>query len=367
VSAARAVLAAVVAVLVGAALLASTAASGAAHGAGGSSALRSVQSTRWPESLLLRQTLVANQLISGDFLFAMISRTTSPERGPYRLTRTDLRNGTVKKGPLFKLATIAYASGRLWVSGTSHQDATAVQVDAMTLRATRSYRLGRALPALPRTIVSPGPAQSVWLGSNGRLIRVNLKSGHVLARAVVPPGYVVSGASTDPRLRYLYVSFAKKMSGGIAGAAVVEYAAASGRELARNVKDVSYSVAGAGLTASADGVWASFRTGMLGATIHLRRDGLTLAPPPARHTQVAHLLDWPMAASTLYSARSLWIANAAVFVGCINGTTGRVGATERLSAPQTIELLAIDPARERLIGIDEALRVVEITPPAACW
>jgi len=38
-------------------------------------------------------------------------------------------------------------------------------------------------------------------------------------------------------------------------------------------------VAGAVPTAPAPGVWASYRTGMLGATILLRRDGLATVLP----------------------------------------------------------------------------------------
>src|SRR5579872_2555124 len=51
----------------------------------------------WPERTLLHEQLPMNQVVSGGFLFAMASLTTTPERGPYRLVRTTLATRTIVK------------------------------------------------------------------------------------------------------------------------------------------------------------------------------------------------------------------------------------------------------------------------------
>lgn len=325
----------------------------------------------WPERVIVRERVPAEQVVFGTFLFTMISRTTSPERGPYRLTRTDLHTGAVTRGPLFALPRIAAASGRLWITGASRGRAEAVELDPATLRAVRTIVVGRSFGDSPFIGVAPGRSGSVWLGSNQTLVRVAARSGRVLARASVPGRDVVADAATDPSRRFLYVSFATKVRGGVAYAALSEYDAVSGRELAQATsKLLGYSVGGATLTAVRGGVWASFRTGMLGLTIHFRQRDLSLLTPPGAKAALGRadtLFHWPMSATTLFGGRSLWLTNEAGVLACLDPGTARVRAREHLPPSRTLDLLAVDPTRHRLFALNNAITLVEITPPASCW
>jgi hypothetical protein len=123
------------------------------------------------------------------------------------------------------------------------------------------------------------------------------------------------------------------------------------------------------LTAVPGGVWASFRTGMLGLTIHLRRRDLTLIAPPGAgiaKTPATGLFHWPMSATTLYAGGALWLTNEAGFMACLDARKGGVRALERIPRSPQIALLSADPASRRLLALANG-DVVELTPPERCW
>lgn len=346
------------------ALLAATTAIGIPTAAGAARA-------PWAERPLLHEQLPSYQAVSGSSLYAMVSQTNTPERGPYRLVRTNLTNGTSTRGPLFKLPTVAVVAGRLWLTGSEHGLPLAVEVDPLSLRTIRTVHFTHGYGAFPLVEVAPGPSGSVWLGADRTLMRVAAASGQTLARTTVPTGFVIAGVVTDPDRAHLYVSLARKVHGGLAGGALVEDNAASGAQLASASSPLlSESVAGSGLTAVPGGVWASFRTGMLGLTLHLRqRDLAQIAPPGPQvaSTPANGLFHWPMSASTLYAAGSLWLTNESGVLACLDPVTGRVRARERISPQEVLDLLAVDPAAHHLIALNNATTLIEITPPASCW
>ena len=325
----------------------------------------------WSQRTVLHEQLPSYQVVSRGSLYKMVSRTNTPERGPYRLVRTNLTNGTSTRGPLFKLPTVAVVAGRLWITGSEHGLPLAVEVDPLSLRTIRTIHFTQGYGAFPLVEVAPGPSGSVWLGADRTLIRVAAASGQTLARTSVPTGFVIAGVVTDPDRAHLYVSLARKVHGGLAGGALVEDNAASGAQLARASSPLlSESVAGSGLTAVPGGVWASFRTGMLGLTLHLRqRDLAQIAPPGPKvaSTPANGLFHWPMSASTLYAAGSLWLTNESGVLACLDPVTGRVQARERISPQEVLDLLAVDPAGHHLIALNNATTLIEITPPASCW
>lgn len=325
----------------------------------------------WPERTLLHEQLPSYQAVSGSSLYAMVSQTNTPERGPYRLVRTNLTNGTNTRGPLFKLPTLAVVAGRLWITGSEHGLPLAVEVDPRSLHVIRTIHFTQGYGAFPLVDVAPGPSDSVWLGAERTLIRVAAASGQTLARTTVPTGFVIAGVVTDPDRAHLYVSLARKVHGGLAGGALVEDNAASGAQLASASSPLlSGSVAGSGLTAVPGGVWASFRTGMLGLTIHLRqRDLAQVAPPGPKiaSTPANGLFHWPMSASTLYAAGSLWLTNESGVLACLDPVTGRVRARERISPQEVLDLLAVGPTGHHLIALDNATTLIQVTPPASCW
>lgn len=130
------------------------------------------------------------------------------------------------------------------------------------------------------------------------------------------------------------------VSGGVEGNEALEYDARSGRRLATASSGlITYSVAAAALTAVPGGVWASFRTGMMGLTIHLRQQDLAPVAPPGPGIEwqpATGVFHWPMYATTAYGGGALWLANQVGIVACLDPQTGEVRASERVRQSQLI-------------------------------
>jgi hypothetical protein len=329
-------------------------------------------SRAWPERVVAHEgVMISNPVVSGGFLYALISQTHTPARGPYRLERTNLRSGVVRTGPRFSVGRLTVASGYLWVSGTSGSRLRVFEVDPHTLRVVRSLRLS-AVPSYGLFAVAAGPAGSVWLGSWRTLERVAAASGAVRARVLLPANLTVAGLAVDLSGRYLYVAVAHVVKGGVEGALLFEYDARSGRKLAGPARGLLRdSTLGAALTAVPGGVWASFRTGMLGLTIHLRQQDLSMIAPPGPRIALRPangLFHWPMDASTLYGGGALWLANDAGIVACLNPQSGKARALEHVPPSGWLGLLSADPHSQRLYasGVTGDL-VLQLTPPRRCW
>lgn len=333
---------------------------------------QTVRSAAWPERLVAREPVATpNQAIKGGYLFELVSQTNTPARGPYRLERTNLSSGRVRKGPLFSVGDVAAVSGEVWVFGATSRQPHLLEIDPVHLSVTRTIRLPAASVRFPWIAITAGPDRSIWLGTEGTLRRIDARSGRTIAQLAAPVRLAVGDMALDPSGRYLYVSMANEVKGGVEGGAVIEYDAGSGRELARahGGPPLSYSVAGAVLTAVPGGVWASFRTGMLGLTIHLRQRDLALQPPPGAgiaSTPANGLFHWPMDATTVYGGGSLWLANEAGIVACLDPTTGAVRARERVPASRTRDLIAADPATHRLFALESGA-LFQIAAPRSCW
>jgi hypothetical protein len=277
-------------------------------------------------------------------------------------------------GPTFSVGGIGMAAGYLWIYGVPRASSVPVvwQVDPATLERVRSVTLAR-LPAGfpgPPAAITAGPGGSVWIGSDRNLLRIDARTGEHLAGATLPPGLLVSDMSADPAGGDLFVSAARLVSGGMAGLVMLEYDARSGHRLAvRSGGLIRDSVAGARLTAVPRGVWASFRTGMLGLTVHLSDTGMRMiAPPgPGIALQPANgIFHWPMYETTVYAGGALWLANQAGIVACLDPRTGRIRASERVPLAQLINDVTVDQARRTIIvGDDRGLAM--ITPPRSCW
>jgi hypothetical protein len=342
------------------------------------SSIRPSTAASWPQRLLSRQSpaeLIADQVIipSAGAAYALISLTGTPIRGPYVLECTQLRTGSVHEGPGFPVGSLTIASGYLWVYGASEPRARPVvyQVNPASLARVRAI----ALPAVPdgfiETAFATGPGGSVWIGSYRTLLRVGVSAGIASTRVTLPPGLTVSDISVDPARTILYVSAAHIVDGGFGGLVMLEYDARSGRLLAAASSGLlSYSVAGAALTAVPGGVWVSFRTGMLGLTIHLRQADLKMIAPPGPGialTSPNGVFHWPMYEATAYGGGALWVANQVGIVACLDPRTGQVRASERVSqARLPYQLQAIDPARHAIYALS-ANGLLQIIPPPRCW
>jgi hypothetical protein len=129
-------------------------------------------------------------------------------------------------------------------------------------------------------------------------------------------------------------------------------------------------VAGADLTAVPGGVWASFRTGMLGLTMHLGAKGLRMIVPPGPGitlTRPDGVFHWPMYEETVYGGGALWVANQVGIVACLDPRTGTTRASEHLPPSQLIyQIDAIDPAAHTIFARHYG-DLLQITPPRRCW
>jgi hypothetical protein len=295
--------------------------------------------------------------------YELVSRSAGS--GPYGLRRVGLASKNVTKGGEFPVSDLTLAAGYLWVSGqiVRRGDVRLVlyQVSPDSLRTVRSWRLTPFIPAgFLNVAVAGGPAGSAWVGFKRTLWRLSTRTGAVLARARLRSGLSVSDVATDPAASDLYVSAAPEPGGAV----LREYRARSGRLLASaSGKPLTFSVAGAQLTAAPGGVWASFRTGMAGQTVLLRQRGLRVA----RLTGGQGLFGWFMFNTTIYGGGSLWLGVQGGDVGCVAPATGRVRSRGTLR-PLAVgdQMLAVDAAR-RVVYSFAGTAIMAVTAPAACW
>jgi hypothetical protein len=339
------------------------------------------ESTPWPSRAILRESmveLIADQVVdpAARAVFLLVSETNTPARGPWVLCRISLGTGAVRLGPTFAGGGLAVASGRLWVYSTPGRGSRPAvsEVDPVTLQRVRPV----PLPSVPASFggvpatVTAGPAGSAWIGSYRTLLRLSVSTGTPLTKVTLPLGLAVSDVAEDPAGMTLYVSAAHvDPRGGIGGLVMLEYDARTGRMLAAAsgglIRD---SVAGAALTAVPGGVWASFRTGMLGLTIHLGAKDLRIIAPPGPGvalTPATGVFHWPMYESTTYGGGILWVANQAGIVACLDPRTGAIRASEHLRQSQLIyQIESIDPTARMIFAFDNG-DLLRITPPRRCW
>jgi hypothetical protein len=335
----------------------------------------------WPEHTVLRENqreLVSNQVVDtrAGTVYALVRRHINLQRGPYVLRRTELASGSVRSGPAFAGGGLALASGDLWVFSAASQPGSTSsplvvrEVSPQTLAVIRSVVLppqGR----VPDVSVAAGPADSVWIGDSRATWRVSAATGAVLAKAAMPARFTVGDIAVDPAGQHLYVSAISARARGGPGA-LFEYDASSGVRLARALHGpVTFALAGAALTATPPGVWASYRTGMLGSTILLRQRGLVTVLPPGYGQPPGgpgSVYVWPMAATTVYGGGSLWLANEAGVMACASPRTGVVRARTRTRQGSLLgnDLLAADQSAHLVYGLSPA-GLTAISPPARCW
>jgi hypothetical protein len=334
------------------------------------------ESTPWPSRTVLHESTVeaiADQVVdpAAGAIFLLASKTNTPVRGPWVLCRLSLTTGAVHLGPTFLVGGLTMASGYLWAYSTSGARAQPVvsQVNPATLQRVRAIRL----PSVPANFggvpvaVTAGPAGSIWIGSNRTLLRVNASTGTTLSTVTLPPGLTGGDAVVNPAGTTLYVSATSNTAGGM----IFEYNARTGRKLAAASGGIiRYALAGAHLTAVPGGVWASYRTGMMGLTIHLGAHGLPMITPPGSHivrTPPTGIFHWPMYATTSFGGGALWLTNETAIMACLDPRTGEIRASEHLPLSQLISAFdAIDPVARTLFAFHYS-DLIQITPPRRCW
>jgi hypothetical protein len=287
--------------------------------------------------------------------------------------------GVARRGPVFPVSEVSVAGGFVWVSGhrstgsspSASSRPVLYQVSPRTLAIVASWRLpGRSGRHVPVSVAA-GPARTVWVGSGGTLRQLRTRTGATVRQVRLPGGLLASDIAVDPAARYLYVAGEDQLGGVTA----LEYAAGTGRLLATAARSpLRFSVGGAALTAVPGGVWASFRTGLLGHTVLLRQPGLGSVPLPASYlpgvppaTSQPDFYRYAMGASTGYGG-ALWLSQGTGgLIGCVAPRTGQVRsvATLRLLVGGG-ELLGVRPSARQVFAAGPSGLIV-ITAPARCW
>jgi hypothetical protein len=310
--------------------------------------------------------------------------------GPFRLWRIGLSaasgagGSAARRGPVFPVSEVSVAGGFVWVSGALSTGPSPsagfrpvlYQVNPRTLAVVASWRLPGAADPSGRyepVSVAAGPARTVWVGFGGTLRQLRTPSGDTVRQVRLPAGLLASDIAVDPAARYLYVAG----EGPLGRVTALEYAAGTGRLLAAAARSpLRFSVGGAELTAVPGGVWASFRTGMLGQTVLLRQSGLGSVPLPAAVARPGvppastwrGIYSYAMGASTGYGGGALWLSqDTSGLTGCVTPGTGQVrsAATLRLLAGGG-EVLGVRPSAREVFAAGPSGLIV-VTAPARCW
>jgi len=357
----------------------------AGRGNGAAPATAAVPGTKWPERRAVspgRMTAYSGMAVdpATDTAYALVPLAGSQAHARYQLTCATEPGGPVRKGPVLKDPDLALASGYLWAFGMPGRKAVVSQINPRTLRVIRSITLpGDAPPGYAAMHLTGGYGHSVWAGSTragptAKLYRLDTRSGRIMAMATLPPGTAAYDISFYPYPAVccsVYASAANVVGGGPEGNLVLEFDAIGGGFIAAADQGlVTKSVAGSAVTAVPDGVWDSFRTGMLGLTLHLRQSDLSLKSPTRpgiAQSPATGLFHWAMYATTIFGGGSVWLTNQSGRLACLDPGNGRIRAIERLSQSKLVyQLFAADPARHLLFGAGSQ-GLVAISPPAACW
>jgi outer membrane protein assembly factor BamB len=329
-----------------------------------------------PESLSFADFFQAYDPATGT-LYALLPKQPNDAVGPRVLTAVDVRTGATRRGGTYETSELTLADGYLWVYHNAGQRTQVDEVAAGTLATVRAILLPSSLgPFEAGPAVAGAPDGSAWVGTRQTLWRVSLRTGAVLTKVTLPAGLALATMAADPDGDYFYVAAAHEVGGGaVEGAVILEYSESTGALLATaDGTPISYSIAGATLTAVPGGVWVSFRTGMLGANVLLSGHGLAVIAAPDLPAARLGAYYFAMSSTATYGGGTLWVtATDDGLVACLNPATGKVIAQETFSSFSTArpdELLTADPATRELYGTVIAgtfAALVSITPPAACW
>jgi hypothetical protein len=179
------------------------------------SAAGSARRSQWHVRTVLRESAreqMAAQVVDlrAGADYALVASRASVQ-GTYRLQRTDLATGAVRKGPVFPVSSLTMAAGYLWVSGAvpaGSRDSSLLlyQVNPRTLTVIRSRQRLKRAADYGSVEVAVGPRHTVWAGILGTVLRIDTRTGATVRRITLPGGAVVGGIATDPARRYLYVA-----------------------------------------------------------------------------------------------------------------------------------------------------------------
>ncbi len=261
-----------------------------------------------------------------------------PTQGPqaWMLARIDRATGAVRTaGPFPDAVTLALGGSSVWIGNRSN---TLVQVESTTLARQRDIRL----PQTPTDIGARVTAsnQFVWVTYGSMLYQLDSLDGQEVRSASVAGN--ADSISLDPTGRRLYIGADGCANNG--AGYVTEWDALSLRKLVA-VDTGGGCLGGVGVSASKDGVWIDYATGMLGQIEHHATSDLRLLPlVSSEHSN----------AIQVYAvAQAVWTSDANAFA-CIDPATGK----EKSTWPATGTVVIAGDAQGVYVGDDAGLHLL---------
>jgi hypothetical protein len=301
---------------------------------------------------------------------------TAPlNEGPYALLKVNLDSERVTVGPdLPTIADLVVADGYLWagwvISGAEGQPSPGIicQFDLTNVTLLRQITL---TPEQTNwgLAMAPGPDGTSVLVGYGRSLLTVASSGGAEHRITAGLDGLSAFVAASPQGDVAYVTTQGDAEG--VTQVVDEVDLASGAVVSRNDSQALGGVGPGAVTAVDNGVWLSWRTGMAGATVFLRRANLSLAPSPVDPHPVntqgpGNLFSSIMGEGTTYADGVLWIVAGDGQLGCLDPSTGGVRAEVRLTQPEA-RLLGADSAGRLYVGYyasKSGLLLTLVAPPA---
>lgn len=294
-------------------------------------------------SWITRRVPIAGQVyyeqaiaLDSSAVFALYAPTSNDphDNSQTTLARIDRSTGNlVTNGPFpggFRLVRVAT---RLWVVGGMNGGPAVDKywmdlVDPLTLQVkSRVWVPGRPDPTAFGLPDLTGASNMMWLGYGRQLFRLDPSTGKVMATITLAG--TVTSVSLDPSGKRLYVGVVPPPSQTNWEAQVLELDGTTASRIA------SAATGGAGLggpqvVASADSVWISYATGMMGQVEHRNAANLALLPNPS---QVGHT----NGIGVVVGAVSVWYLDGmAERVACADPRTGAIASTANLTFPAAL-------------------------------
>jgi hypothetical protein len=207
---------------------------------------------------------------------------------PQRLVSVDLTSGKVATGARIPADSFLVSYGaRVYAISPSRFDSSGHPQEPWDLRKVvlpgmalaAGVPLGKlgsdgyAGPSLVAFQPEGADAGYLWVAGIGRVELINPRTGAVV-KSVRLPGGDGYGVAAEPDGRYVDVSL---LTVGDGAGEVVAIDSATGK-IAKTV-DKIYAVGPPGLTAAPGGLWVSYRSGMLGTSIHVTESALKSDTP----------------------------------------------------------------------------------------
>lgn len=332
--------------------------------------------TAWPTSQIQLSGNTSKLVAGAGVIYAEVAPTDVLPIAP-SLAAVNVNTGAARYESNLggALSSIAYGNG-LWVAVDRGCDARFTPPCDLTLQRRNPVSL-----ALVRTVdlgtttapaaMATAPGAPVWVAAGSQLIAVNPSTFAVSRLSVA--GASTWSLSIDPTGRYLYTATTIGHRGGVI---VQKRNLATGQVLASNTS--LPAVSGGVVSASNDGVWVSFATGMQTHVAKLSASTMTVVVPAdgqlyGSDPQINPVNVWAAPGGgpeATISGGDLWITLARAVSGvtdllaCADPSTGAVHASDSNTRGASLQSSVVSYNSKVYVGGPDGITVSD--PPSTC-